>query len=464
MSQITAILVTLILIPGLVSCNRDNSKTEAIRVWKIKEPKVQTEEGESLPFTQFNRAQPRSLKITEEITFSDISPNTQVKIKSLCHEGDRSVQDVWVRNLEASIPIRQLIPMEIYHNVDLPIESENQLMHCQIHFTAISSEGSTHSFEFKDIKIFGTHEEDLVSFTSHSIVEPGFFLNASLEPFYADELAPYLFCDQFQIPLKFQEDIKTILREKYDMEALSPILQNSIQKCRVILSKNRYAQFLSKTFSLQFPVSEPQIDQQLSMPQSYKLRRPLNLEVQRVLLYNPHPIPLHLFIPQIHSNTLIYTPTGRVTRLGSSSDFEYVTHFDIQWDTHFFVTKKKNGFSIQLPPQQGMRLTISAKLPRLQCLDFPVHEGLLGRSESGMWIQISSDFLMKLIEPKRQGILKSYSLKIPRTWIGARLEDPEHVRIYKRDIKRDSEGRLYYKPVEIPHRNRWRALPCKQLP
>ena len=474
----TKFFLFLVLSIGLISCNEDklkikkhtvwktkgpmSIKEKKANVWKIKEPRIKTQEGQSIPFSEFNKSPSLSLRITDELIFVDSPPKVQIEIKSSCHKNNRgrwSIQRSWIRDLTPSLPIQTLIPIEMYHDVDLPIESESTLMHCQIKFTAKNSEGSTHFFEFKDVFILGSLENaSSFHLTSDSIIRPENLRNPSLDLLYIGDFPPYLFCNQFQIPFNPDKDINEILFSKYDPNILYSISQDPIQECRIVLSQDGYAKSISEKFLLQFPILKPKVHQQSLLPTTYKNRRAFSFYLQKISIYNPHPIPLRLFIPQTQPNLITYTPTGPIYGKDITTDNHYTINFDIEWDNPFFVEEKKDGFHIELPPKEQINFKTLVHMPRLLC--YPFKDRGFGRFlESGMWVQTTSNFSVQLITPDNQNVLKNYSLQSPRQWIGALVKDYKEIERFRKKLKKNHKG-FFYKPVKFPHRRKWKKLKC----
>ena len=159
-TQAKEVFTILILCIGLASCHGDNLESptnleaptnKKSDVWKIKEPKIRTQEGQAIPFSQFNE-NPPPLEITAQMIFPDPPDETQIEIESLCFQDNESFSHTWVREISKPVlPIKELIPIEVYRQIDLPIDKEEFLMHCQIKFLAQNQEGSKHFFELKNV-------------------------------------------------------------------------------------------------------------------------------------------------------------------------------------------------------------------------------------------------------------------------------------------------------------------------
>ena len=306
--------------------------------WRLKEPQVFThkDQSQSWPVKTFNEAATSPLKITYGIRFLEIPAKATLAIKSSCYTREQSaklglgrldhsvdsinsvgsikewrdgkssmgrggakrllwkkrsndphlqpVEESWVRELRPWLNFWELIPRQMYKDIHLPLgQDEKLLMVCNMDFTVENKDGVKHSFDFREISIFGSSDiyesmqpSQIPVFVSEpklgEIIKISGFAKIFENIRKTDLWRSYLFCEAFQIsplPLEFiEEDIPSLLASKYGEHFLIELLSEPQRECRFVVAEKReeskeskglhgnvsYVKFLSKNFKLEFPV------------------------------------------------------------------------------------------------------------------------------------------------------------------------------------------------------------------
>ncbi len=536
------------------------------------------DQSQSWPVKTFNEAATPPLKITYGIRFLEIPAKAILAIKSSCYTREQSaklglgrldhsvdsinsvgsikewrdgkssmgrggakrllwkrrsndphlqpVEESWVRELRPWLNFWELIPRQMYKDIHLPLgQDEKLLMVCNMDFTVENKDGVKHSFDFREISIFGSSDiyesmqpSQIPVFVSEpklgEIIKISGFAKIFENIRKTDLWRSYLFCEAFQIsplPLEFiEEDIPSLLASKYGEHFLIELLSEPQRECRFVVAEKReegkeskglhgnvsYVKFLSKNFKLEFPVLQAEISQQPLVPHGYRPGVAQRVPVQALHIHNPHPVPLHLWVPDTspaatssatstssYPHSVHYWPIEAAKVNGVTPVADFIKEAEFQWDPVFLVERlvkkkedgrgkrKEHGFFIKLPPHQTVSLRIWVNIPRLYCSKEISHSmGSYVKREQGMWVW-ASDLTVQRRAVQGEEVLGRSLVVFPKQWMGTpimnykMMKGMEFRRRYGTPVVHgyrvsSMEGVKVYPPVEFPHDTKRTPLRC----